>query len=102
MRHIAIKQIIKASLGVTALLIGTAAAIADENEERPDRRERGEPPQAALEACAAAVEGDSCTVETDRADTISGSCAMLPRAEVLVCVPKGGPNGRRGPGKLEE
>ncbi len=100
MKYANIKQTIAMSLGVAALLIWTGAASQDENMDRPDRGERGQPPQAAFEACAAAVEGDSCTVETDRGDIISGNCAAFPRAEALVCVPEGGPEGGpRGPGK---
>ncbi len=105
MRHATIKQTITASLGVAALLVWTGTAAAGQNEDRPDRRGNHEPPQAALDACVAAVEGDSCAVETDRGDTISGICAMPPRAEALVCVPEGGPGGQGGPrrpGKREE
>ncbi len=103
MKHAMIRQTITSSLGVAALLIWTGTAIADKNEDRPDRPEDHEPPQAAFEACAAAVEGDSCTVETDRGDTISGACATPPQVEALVCVPEGGPRRpRRGPGKRQD
>ncbi len=105
MKHAVIRQTITTSLGVAALLIWTGTAIADKNEDRPDRPEDREPPQAAFEACAAAVESDSCTVETDRGHTLSGSCAMSPRGEALVCVPEGGPPGDGGPrgrGKRDE
>ncbi len=103
MKHPTIRQTVTTSLGVAALLIWTGTAIADKNEDRPDRPEEREPPQAAFEACAASVEGDSCTVETDRGDTISGACAAPPHVEALVCVPEGGRRGQhRGPGKRQD
>ena len=66
-------------------------AIADDSgtsEDEPKRERRG-PPPVALEACAAAIEGDSCGFENRRGVNIEGTCTVT-RKEELACRPAGG------------
>ena len=70
------------------LLFATAAAEDGENEER--QRNHGKPPKVALEACAAAVQGDQCSFEGRRGETLQGSCEA-PQDKPLACRPKDGP-----------
>ncbi len=66
-----------------ALLFAGAAAADDSSE----RKRRG-PPQVAIEACAAAVEGDPCSFEGRRGNTLEGSCASRDD-KPLACKPDG-------------
>ena len=57
-----------------------------------DRGRRGPPPEA-FEACSAASEGETCTVETPHG-TLQGTCRQARGQDGLVCVPddhRGGP-----------
>jgi hypothetical protein len=72
-------------------MLFVAFASAEESGKEQGQR-RGPPPQA-LEACEAGVEGDSCSFENRRGETLTGNCGMN-RDEVLSCRPEGG--GRHG------
>jgi len=52
-------------------LLFTGAALADDSSEK----QRRGPPPVAIEACAAAVEGDPCSFEGRRGNSVEGSCA---------------------------
>ncbi|MEM1262897.1 MAG: hypothetical protein AAGH76_10915 [Pseudomonadota bacterium] len=64
---------------VLPVLLGATAATA-----APPHR--GEPPEVAFEACAAAVQNDACTVTTPRGHTLEGVCHVY-ETEALFCVP---------------
>lgn len=75
------------ALVTTLLLVGTAYAQSDQ-ENKPRREHRG-PPEAALEACATFVQGDPCSFEGQRDDTLQGTCEA-PDDKPLACRPEGG------------
>ena len=70
------------------LFIATAIAKDGENEDR--QREHGKPPEVALEACAAAVQGDPCSFIGRRGEALGGTCEA-PEDKPLACRPEGGP-----------
>jgi hypothetical protein len=51
---------------------------------------RGQPPQAAIDACVGLAQSAACTVSTPNG-TISGTCQTPPNLTQLACVPAGGP-----------
>ncbi|MEM7432986.1 MAG: hypothetical protein AAF351_13785 [Pseudomonadota bacterium] len=51
-----------------------------------DKRHRHKPPQVAIEACEALVEGDPCGFEGRRGETVDGTC-YVPPEKPLVCRP---------------
>ena len=73
------------ALAGTLLLAGAAAA---DNSSEKQRGERRGPPQVAVEACAAAVEGDPCSFQGRRGNTLEGSCASRDD-KPLACRPDG-------------
>ena len=75
-------------LMATMMIIGTASAESD-NEKKPRGEHRG-PPEAALEACSTSVQGDPCSFEGRRDDTLEGTCEA-PDDKPLACRPEGGP-----------
>lgn len=75
-------------LMATMMIIGTASAESDD-ENKPRREHRG-PPEAALEACSTSVQGDPCSFEGRRGDTLEGTCEA-PDDKPLACRPEGGP-----------
>ena len=76
------------TLFLTAFLL-TFSASAQSQERRPP----GPPPEA-TEACAALSEGDVCSFEGRRGETVEGECVLTPEEE-LACAPEGGPPQRR-------
>jgi len=56
---------------------------------------RGGPPPEAIEACSNLSEGDTCTFEGRRGDSLTGVCFAPPREEELACKPEGGPPDER-------
>lgn len=78
------KYLIAALLGLT---LGSAASLSF--AQPPGGR--GGPPPEATEACANLSEGDACSFEGRRGETLEGECFMPPRGEeVLACKPEGG------------
>jgi len=74
---------------LTSLLIaGVAYAEDDERQER--QPEHARPPEVAIEACAAAVQGDQCSFEGRRGESLQGTCEA-PDDKPLACRPEGGP-----------
>ncbi len=59
------------------------------------RKRRGPPPEA-IEACEGKSEGDQCSFEGGRGETVEGTCINPPRNNDLVCAPEGGPPGGGG------
>ncbi|MEL7535919.1 MAG: hypothetical protein AAFZ58_07885 [Pseudomonadota bacterium] len=80
------KRILVPLLASTLLTTGAFAQDSDDPSERKHRR----PPPVALEACAAAVEGDSCAFEGRRGETLEGTC-QAPQDKPLACRPDGAP-----------
>lgn len=76
------------TLIATLLLAGTAYAESDQ-DNKSSREHRG-PPEAALEACSTLVQGDPCSFEGRRGDTLEGTCEA-PDDKPLACRPEGGP-----------
>ena len=74
---------------LTTILL-TGAAYAQDDERQEPQREHGRPPEVAIEACAAAVQGDQCSFEGRRSETLEGTCEG-PEDKPLACRPEGGP-----------
>ena len=72
---------------VVAVLAASVSYADDEREQKPDRRG---PPPVAIEACAAAVDGDACSFEGRRGDALQGEC-VTDREEILACRPDKAP-----------
>ena len=68
-------------------MTGTAYAQNDTDSKRKNDR-RG-PPEAALQACASAVQNDPCSSEGRRDEIIEGTCEA-PDDKPLACRPEGG------------
>lgn len=82
------------------LLLFVGMAVAEDAEERGKKR-RGAP-QEAIDACSAAVEGDTCAFVGRRDQEVSGTCAVK-RTEALICRPDNpGPRLRRKDRQEEE
>jgi hypothetical protein len=76
------------ALFATLLIAGAAYAESDQ-ENQPRRGHRG-PPEVALEACSNSVQGDPCSFEGRRGNTVEGTCEA-PDEKPLACKPEGGP-----------
>ena len=76
------------ALIASQLLIGMAHA-QSEDENKPRREHRG-PPAEAVEACSTLVQGDPCSFEGRRGETLEGTCEA-PDDKPLACRPEGGP-----------
>lgn len=70
-----------------ALLLTGVVFAGESMEQKKDRRG---PPVEALEACAAAVDGDDCSFEGRRGENVAGQCAV-DRGEQLACRPDNPP-----------
>jgi hypothetical protein len=81
------------ALTATIFIVGTAFAESDQ-ENKPRREHRG-PPEAAFEACSNSVQGDPCSFEGRRSDTVEGNCDTPPEEQILACKPEGGPPKRQ-------
>lgn len=83
------------ALGLSLIL--SACAFAEQPAgDREERGRRGPPPEA-IEACASASAGGSCSFTGRRGETLKGTCETV-REEQLVCVPENAPErpgGRR-------
>ena len=56
----------------------------------PEQGKRRGPPPEALNACADAQEGDSCSFTGRQEKELTGTCIVPPRnREILVCLPEG-------------
>ncbi len=84
----------KAAMLWLVLILAAGNSIAQESDT--GGRERRGPPAEALEACAAASNGEACAFTTRRGDSREGVC-MVGRDEALVCGPANGERQRRGP-----
>ena len=73
-----------------ATTLFAAAAHAETEQDDDDRRGHRGPPPVALEACASAVQGDPCTFEGRRGETLEGTCEA-PDDKPLACRPEGAP-----------
>lgn len=71
-----LKSLTQATLA-TAIIAGSAFALAGDGNRGSDRERRGPPPEA-FEACASAAQGDVCEVQTRRGDVRTGEC-RIPR-----------------------
>ena len=77
-------------IGALASLLLTGAATAEDDDRQEQQREHGKPPKVALEACAAAVQGDQCSFEGRRGESLEGTCEA-PADKPLACRPEGPP-----------
>ncbi len=71
-------------------LLSAGAIFADESERNRDDGERRGPPRAAVEACASAVQGDPCSFEGRRGESVEGTCEA-PAEKPLACRPANAP-----------
>jgi hypothetical protein len=77
-------------IALIATVLVAAVAYAEPDEDtKPNRGHRG-PPEAALEVCSSSVQGDPCSFEGRRGDSLSGNCEAHDD-EALACRPEGGP-----------
>lgn len=84
------------TLSIVAAFAASLTLLQTVSAEQPRLGKRGKPPQVALDACANAAEGNACSFEGRRGDTLSGSCAIA-RSGDLACLPEGHrPRGERG------
>lgn len=85
------KSLVLTLVGLSVAMIATATLA------KPPGR--GGPPPEAVEACVNLAEGDACSFEGRRGETLEGQCVLPPRGEedVLACLPEGGPGGRGRP-----
>ena len=74
---------------ITTVLVAGAAYAESDEDTKPHRGHRG-PPEAALEACSSSVQGDPCSFEGRRGDSLDGNCEAHDD-EALACRPEGGP-----------
>ncbi len=84
------KSLLISVTGVLVMAALSGVAVADRANDAP-RGERRGPPAVAVEACAAAVQGDVCSFEGRESETVNGTCETPPRNDGLVCFPEGGP-----------
>lgn len=73
-------------VAATTLFATFVAGMVQAAESLEKKGKRHEPPPVAIEACAAAVEGDSCSFEGRHNDTLTGHCGTG-REEALACRP---------------
>ncbi len=89
------KYLAAAVVVATMFVAGTSSARKNEDGEKDCDHKRG-PPQAAVDACADAADGASCTFESRRGE-LSGTCLEV-RDGSIACVPEGHRGrGPRGP-----
>lgn len=81
---------IRSLFTITATLLLVASTYADDRQENESRREHRGPPEVALEACASSVQGDPCSFEGRRGETLEGTCEA-PDDRPLACRPEGHP-----------
>lgn len=74
------------TLSLLTAVLWSASADAQDTDRGQDPRGRGGPPQEAVEACAAASQGDSCSFAGRRGETVQGSCEA-PEDMPLACRP---------------
>lgn len=72
------------------MLLASTVNAARAQDEADDKRstERRGPPEAALEACSSAEQGDPCAFEGRRGETVEGTCET-PGEKPLACRPTG-------------
>lgn len=76
-------------IALTAGLLLAGAAYADSDQQERSRGEHRGPPEVALQACAAAVQGDACSFEGRGGEQLQGTC-FAPEDKPLACKPEGG------------
>lgn len=84
------------ALSVIACVVAMFAVASVASAEPPERGERGErrgPPAEAVQACASAEVGATCSFE-GRRRTVTGTCKQV-RNNQIVCVPKNHKRQRR-------
>lgn len=77
-------------IGITLVALCTHTAMAQYDDNGQGRRGHRGPPQVALDACASATEGDSCSFTGRRGEIVEGTCEIK-RNDQMVCFPEGGP-----------
>ena len=89
------KRLVMITLGLSLVL--SACASAEPPAGGREGRGRHGPPPEAIEACASASEGSSCSFSGLRGETLQGVCEIV-RDDQLVCVPENAPEPPRGRG----
>ena len=77
-------------IALVATVLVASAAYAESEEKDESRREHRGPPEVALEACSNSVQGDPCSFEGRRGESLEGSCEA-PSDKPLACRPEGAP-----------
>lgn len=70
----------------TLAILAITASFAQDN--RPPRGGNGQPPAEAITACEGEDENTTCSVETPRGDTLTGTCQNTPDKKYFACMPK--------------
>jgi len=74
----------------TLLLITlVTATLSLANQNSNQQREMREPPKEAISICEGKSEGDTCSMETPRGDTVKGTCQNTPDDKYFACMPEG-------------
>ena len=68
-------------------MIASATFCLANDRQGQGQREMQSPPAEAISACSEKSDGDSCTVETPRGDTIDGTCENTPDGKYFACKP---------------
>jgi hypothetical protein len=87
------KHLLITTLGLSLFLSACASAEGPPGD-RGGRGRHGPPPEA-IEACASASEGSSCSFTGRRGETLEGACEIV-RDDQLACVPENAPERRGG------
>lgn len=80
-----------AVISIVVVLIGSAY---DSQETQTEPKEMREPPQEAISICEGRSEGDSCSINSPRGDTLSGRCQNTPDGKYFACKPENMGSGR--------
>ena len=73
---------------LSTLLLGATLSFANgpQNGQGP---KGGTPPQEAITACEGQSSGDTCSMTTQRGDSLTGTCQNTPDDKYFVCMPEG-------------
>ncbi|MBU1668634.1 hypothetical protein KKC13_09435 [bacterium] len=72
---------------ITTLAIFALTASFAQNGKPPRGGKGGTPPQEAIIACEGEETNATCTMETPRGDTLTGTCQNTPDKKYFVCMP---------------
>ena len=81
------KKSIMKKIALTILVLGTTFSFANGPQNGQGRK--GTPPEEAIIACEGQSSGDTCSMTTQRGDSLTGTCQNTPDDKYFVCMPEG-------------